>query len=183
MLAWLASWNGYHHHMAAYLVEEVLSLQSRKYSIFCVLLPFSPGLSGPLCDALFQAEDSISILEASHKVKYFITAINEEQSWFRYHHLFAEVPATPSSNVGMEKDRSMPLSASKRVVCRRGMILEAVEAAMAGRCYEQAASLLDVQGLPMAQGYPHERFLTWIKQIPADVLTTTLSWRSGRRLP
>jgi len=51
-----------------------------------------------------------------------------------------------------------------------GMILEAVEAAMAGRCYEQAASLLDVQGLPMAQGYPHERFLTWIKQIPADVL-------------
>jgi len=43
MLAWLASWNGYHHHMAAYLVEEVLSLQKPEIQHFLVCTAILPA--------------------------------------------------------------------------------------------------------------------------------------------
>lgn len=169
-LEWLAAWNGQHHHMATYLTEEVLFQQSAEIQEFLLCTSLLPRLTGSLCDALLDRSDSADVLEALAQANLFLTALDEERTWYRYHHLFAEVL----------KHRLSQCQSKERIaqLCRRAcswyvehnLLLDAVEAVVLAEDYAQAADLLEQQGLPVAQGYPYTRFIAWIEQFPSSIL-------------
>ena len=170
-LQWLAAWNGQHHHIATYLTEEVLLQQTAEIQEFLLCTSLLPRLTGSLCDAILERSDGTEVLEALARANLFLTALDEEHIWYRYHHLFADVL----------KHRLSQCQSKERIaqLCRRAcswyvqhdLLLDAVEAAVLAEDYARAADLLEQQGIPVAQGYPYTRFIAWIEQFPAAVLT------------
>lgn len=169
-LQWLLDWNGQQQHLATYLIEEVLLQQTAEIQEFLLCTSLLPRLTGSLCDALLERSDGVDVLEMLARANLFLTALDEEHTWYRYHHLFAQVL----------KHRLYRCQDKERIaqLCRRAsawymqhnQVLDAVEMTILAEDYTEAANLLEQQGLPIAQGYPYTRFIAWIKQFPPSVL-------------
>ncbi len=89
--SFIASFTGSHRYVVDYLVEEVLSRQPEEVQDFLLQTCLLDRLSGPLCDAVREREDSQRLLEHVERSNLFLVALDEERQWYRYHHLFAEV--------------------------------------------------------------------------------------------
>jgi ATP/maltotriose-dependent transcriptional regulator MalT len=78
-------------YIAEYLIDEVLERQPDDVQTF--LLQTSPleRLTGPLCDAVTGRDDSATMLARLVQEQLFVTPLDSAQTWYRYHHLFAEV--------------------------------------------------------------------------------------------
>ncbi|GHO90935.1 helix-turn-helix transcriptional regulator [Reticulibacter mediterranei] len=170
-IQWLTAWGGQHHHITTYLSEEVLVHQTAEIQEFLLCTSLFPRLTGSLCDALLERGDGTEMLESLAQANLFLTALNEEHSWYHYHHLFADVLRHRLYKT-MSKERIAQL-------CQRAcawylqhdLLLDAVEALVLAEDYAQAADLLERQGIPIAQGYPYTRFISWIEHFPASILT------------
>lgn len=75
-----------------YLVDEVLSLQSAPAQEFLLKTSVLDRLSGPLCEAVTglasPMNDGQSYLEWLEQSNLFVIALDSQQQWYRYHHLF-----------------------------------------------------------------------------------------------
>jgi LuxR family transcriptional regulator, maltose regulon positive regulatory protein len=80
-----------HRFVLDYLTEEVLSRQSQQVQAFLLRTSILQRLSGPLCDAVTGQNDSQAVLESLERSNLFVTALDDERQWYRYHHLFADV--------------------------------------------------------------------------------------------
>ncbi|GCE10055.1 helix-turn-helix transcriptional regulator [Dictyobacter aurantiacus] len=170
-LLWLSTWNGRHRHISTYLIEEVLDQQSSEVQEFLLCTSFLPRLTGSLCNAVSGRSDGDRMLEYLEEANLFTVALDEDRSWYRYHHLFAEVL--------QHRQRKLTGTAHVAKIYRRacawykqqGFFLESVEAAMSAEDYDEAAIMLEQQGIPVTEGYPYERFVSWIERLPSAVLT------------
>lgn len=169
-LEWLAVWNGQHHHMATYLTEEVLLQQPAEIQEFLLCTSLLPRLTGSLCDAFLERSDGALVLEALAQANLFLTALDEEHTWYRYHHLFAEVLKHRLSQCQSKEQIAQLCRRACSWYVQHNLLLDAVEAAVLAEDYAQAADLLEQQGLPVAQGYPYTRFIAWIEQFPSSIL-------------
>ncbi|MCK4345208.1 MAG: hypothetical protein KAX05_07960 [Bacteroidales bacterium] len=82
---------GDNRYIMDYLIEEVLNIQSEDVKDFLLLTSILEQISGPLCDAVLNRNDSQLILESLEKNNMFIVPLDTERNWYRYHHLFADL--------------------------------------------------------------------------------------------
>lgn len=85
------AFTGSSRYVMEYLVEEVLQNQTEDIQHFLLHTSILDRLSGPLCDAVLNKQESQRMLEYLERVNLFIVSLDDEQRWFRYHNLFAEV--------------------------------------------------------------------------------------------
>ncbi len=89
--AFLPAFTGSHHFVLDYLSEEVLSRQPPAVQTFLLQTSMLERLSGSLCDAVTGKPESQAMLEALDRANLFVTALDDERQWYRYHHLFADL--------------------------------------------------------------------------------------------
>lgn len=89
--AFIHSFSGQHHHIVDYLVDEVLNRQPVATQEFLLRTSLFDRFTADLCDAVTRRGDSHAMLESLERSNLFITALDSERRWFRYHHLFAGV--------------------------------------------------------------------------------------------
>lgn len=77
-----------HQYVFDYLVQEVLERQPPEMRSFIIQTGFLPRLCGPLCDASLQRTDSQARLEQVAQANLFLTPLDAERRWYRYHNLF-----------------------------------------------------------------------------------------------
>jgi LuxR family maltose regulon positive regulatory protein len=89
---------GSHHLIFDYLLEEILGKQSTEIQRFLLYTSLLEQLTAPLCDALLDGEQhpqpsrpSASVLDELEHANLFIIPIDNEQRWYRYHPLFADL--------------------------------------------------------------------------------------------
>jgi LuxR family maltose regulon positive regulatory protein len=89
---------GSHHYIFDYLLEEILVQQSPEIHRFLLYTSILDQFTAPLCDALFTGEEEATltrpssvILEELEHANLFIIPLDNEQRWYRYHPLFAEL--------------------------------------------------------------------------------------------
>jgi LuxR family transcriptional regulator, maltose regulon positive regulatory protein len=97
----IADFAGTHRFIMDYLVDDVLRQQSPELRRFLLTTAILDRLSGPLCDVLLDianapAADTPALssqdwLETVERQGLFLTPLDHERRWFRYHQLFAEV--------------------------------------------------------------------------------------------
>jgi len=89
--AFLQAFAGNNRYIADYLMEEVLLRQPAERQSF--LLQTSPlaRLASGLCDAVTGRTDSRAMLHSLEAANLFVTAIDPNRQWFRYHQLFADL--------------------------------------------------------------------------------------------
>ncbi|GCE29632.1 hypothetical protein KDA_51160 [Dictyobacter alpinus] len=80
-----------HRYILDYLTDEVLQGQSAEVRKFLFSTSILERFSAPLCDALLQQEDSQERLRQLEQANLFLSPLDEERRWFRYHHLFSGV--------------------------------------------------------------------------------------------
>jgi LuxR family transcriptional regulator, maltose regulon positive regulatory protein len=87
----LASFGGDDRFVTDYLKAEELAQVGPDELEFLLRTAVLDRMSGPLCNALLEREDSAQMLERLEQGNLFIVPLDHRRRWFRYHHLFREM--------------------------------------------------------------------------------------------
>ncbi len=82
---------GDNRYIMDYLMEEVLKIQTDEIKDFLIKTSVLEQMCAPLCNALLKREDSQQVLESLEQNNMFIIPLDANRTWYRYHHLFADL--------------------------------------------------------------------------------------------
>ena len=74
----------------SYLTEEVLDTARPELREFLCRTSILPRLSAPLCEAVLENPNARELLEEVRQMNLFVTALEPDGSWLRYHQMFAD---------------------------------------------------------------------------------------------
>jgi len=104
--AFVAAFSGADRHLVDYLGEEVLSTQPPVVRDFLLRTSVLERLCASLCDAVTGTTDGADRLDDVLHGNLFLIRLDDEDRWFRYHHLFAGL-------LRHELDRALPGQAAQ----------------------------------------------------------------------
>ena len=169
--AFLVAFTGSHRYVLDYLSAEVLARQPALVQQFLLHTSILERLSGPLCDAVTGQEGSQAMLEALDRANLFVVALDDERNWYRYHHLFAEVLRSHLRQVEPMLVPELHRRASAWFE-QHGLIVEAVQHALAAPDLEPAARLIEPIALPVTLHGQIYTVLGWMKALPEALVRT-----------
>jgi len=88
---WLPRLRGDLHAIAGYLTAEVLERQPTELQEFLLRTSILDQLCPGLCRAVTGTGDAHHLLDRLTRENLFVTALDDRDEWYRYHHLFAEL--------------------------------------------------------------------------------------------
>ena len=202
----IAAFTGSHRYIFGYLVEETLSRQPAEIEEFLLKTAILDRLCGPLCDALMNDAErtlqqtlqqtlqdrpppppavgpSVEILKYLDRSNLFISALDDEGRWFRYHPLFAEAlrARLQAGRPGLLTELHRRASAWFE---QHGEGEEALNHALAAADFDRAQKLIEGQAGPLVQGGELATLQGWLKSLPEEqvqaspVLSTYAGWLS-----
>jgi LuxR family maltose regulon positive regulatory protein len=100
--AFAAAFSGSQRYILDYLVEEVLDRQPEDVQAFLLRTSVLERLCAPLCDAVLGPDEataigagsSSSFLDRIERSNLFLIPLDATRTWYRYHHLFADLLRT-----------------------------------------------------------------------------------------
>jgi len=165
----ISDFAGTHHYIADYLVDEVLSRQSDIVREFLLCTSVLDQLTGPLCDELMDHRDGQNMLEMLERSNLFLTALDDERRWYRYHQLFADL--LKSRLRQNEPQRWIDLHRRAVQWCeRQGMVEESVQYALTAEVYDLAGDLLEKVSGEVVSREKISLMMRWVKSLPKEVL-------------
>lgn len=179
--AFLAAFTGSHRFVLDYLVEEVLSRQSEDVARFLLDTSILRQMSAPLCEAITGRGDAREVLHRLERENVFVTPLDDERLWYRYHRLFADV--LRALLLDQHPDRVFALhAAASRWLLEHGLVADAIEHAIAAGDPEQTADLVELGLADLRRGRQDRTILQWLAALPDDVvrrrplLSTIAGW-------
>ncbi|MBN2099874.1 MAG: hypothetical protein JW753_09810, partial [Dehalococcoidia bacterium] len=165
----VASFGGSHRFVLDYLSDEVLSRQTADVQSFLLGTSILDRLTGPLCDAVTGRKDSRNVLRRLEEANLFLVPCDDERTWYRYHHLFADILQQRLHQSEHDRVRLLHSRASKW--CQRnGLTDEAIVHALgAGDC-DRAANLIERAAESALMRGEVATFLGWVEALPDDVV-------------
>ena len=137
----VTEFSGSERTVAGYLLAEVLERQPPEVRELLLRTSVLERVSGPLADYLTGRPGSERILQELEDANAFVTSLDVGRSWFRYHHLFADL-------LQLELRRAAPavVGSLHRAAAQwheqEGYIVEAIRHAQAARDWPLASRLL-----------------------------------------
>ncbi|MCF8011119.1 MAG: LuxR C-terminal-related transcriptional regulator [Clostridiales bacterium] len=80
--------NGNDYHISSYFAEEALNIWPEDIKTFLLQTSVLEQLTWKLCNAVTGRTDSQDVLQKLAENSSFLIALDYEEKWFRYHHLF-----------------------------------------------------------------------------------------------
>jgi LuxR family maltose regulon positive regulatory protein len=87
----VAEFSGSNRTVADYLIAEMLERQPREVQDLLLRTSIVDRINGELADLLSERSDSERILLELEDANAFVSSLDPERTWFRYHHLFADL--------------------------------------------------------------------------------------------
>lgn len=173
--AFIDSFSGSHRFVLDYLLEEVLEQQPQNVQSFLLQTSILDRFCGPLCDAVCSpgitpsAQETLQYLEQANL---FLVPLDIERRWYRYHHLFADLlrQRLQQRSVDEEQDVTHLHGRASAWYEANGLEIEAFRHAIAANEHEQAARLVQGDGLPLHYRGAGKLVLNWLESLPATVL-------------
>jgi LuxR family maltose regulon positive regulatory protein len=145
------SFTGSHRFIMDYLLEEVLNQQPAEVQAFLLQTAVLTRLNADLCHAVvgIGADASQQILEELYRHNIFLTPLDDERRWYRYHHLFADLLRQRlQQNMAECEVAELHCQASQWYEAN-SLELEAFHHAVAANDVERALRLIEGEGLPL----------------------------------
>jgi LuxR family maltose regulon positive regulatory protein len=165
----IQSFTGSNRLILDYLIEEVLTQQSKEIQTFLSQTSILNHLTGPLCDALTGQENGQANLEALERTNLFIVPLDNERRWYRYHHLFADL-----LHQRLHLDQpDLVLELHRRAsewYERNGFADDAMEHALSAADFERAAHLLEGQADALWMQGENVKLQGWLAKLPVDLV-------------
>jgi LuxR family maltose regulon positive regulatory protein len=165
----VASFTGSHRHVLHYLTEEVLQRQPEGVQTFMLQTAILDRLCGPLCDTVTDQSGSQAVLERLERANLFIIPLDDEQHWYRYHHLFADLLRNRLGKVHPDEVPTLHRRASEWYEGKE-LLPEAISHALAGEDVERAIRLIEGDALAMLDQGELATVLGWLDALPDEVV-------------
>ena len=165
----IEKFKGDNRYIADYLTEEVLNRQPEHLRNFLLQTSILESLSGPLCDAVTRQENSRQMLNTLEKANLFVIPLDDERSWYRYHHLFADLLKQQLRLQQGELESELHRRASQWLA-ENGFKNEAVDHAFASQNNAQAAQLIEEIAEIHWDHARESRLLQWLKKLPDEFI-------------
>ena len=137
----VAEFSGSEHMVADYLLAEVLERQPETVRRLLLRTSILDRVNGALADVLVGEPGSEAILQELEDDNAFVVSIDASRSWFRYHHLLADLLQLELRKRAPAELRALHSTAA-RWFSEHGFPLEAVRHAQAAEDWTLAAWLL-----------------------------------------
>jgi LuxR family transcriptional regulator, maltose regulon positive regulatory protein len=136
-----AGFSGRERVVAEYLLAEVLERQPQDVTRLLLRTSLLERVSGPLADRLTGSPGSYRILAQLEDAGAFVVAVDPERTWFRYHHLFADLLALELRRTEPKEVPGLHTVAASWFA-ERGYPVEAIRHAQAAEDWRFASRLL-----------------------------------------
>lgn len=163
----LANFTGDDRFVVDYLAEEVLDRQPDDIRSFLLQTAILDRLSGGLCDAVTETTGGRATLGQLDRSNLFLVALDDRRHWYRYHHLFADVLRARLADDDPAIVDELHRRAS-RWYADNDEPAAAVEHAMAGRHFDDAARLIELTAPAMRRRRQEGTLRRWLEALPDE---------------
>lgn len=156
-------------YVAEYLIGEVLEHQPQDVQAFLLQTSLLERMTGPLCDAVTRRTDSAAMLVRLMQAQLFLTPLDPNLAWYRYHHLFAEI-----LRERLQREDSTVLALCHQRAAQwfgqHGMIDDAIRHLIAAQALEEAAMLIEGEADRLVLRGETAGLVAWVRALPREVL-------------
>jgi LuxR family transcriptional regulator, maltose regulon positive regulatory protein len=168
--AFIASFRGSNRYIVSLLGEEVLAGLTEEVRQFLLMTSVLRTMTGSLCDAVTDGEGSATLLRELARSNLFVVSLDEQDEWYRYHHLFSEL-------LLYELMRTMPNLVP--VLRRRasvwlegaGFFEGAIRLAILATDYERVGLLIARHWYAYASAGQTATVERWLESLPEETIT------------
>jgi LuxR family maltose regulon positive regulatory protein len=160
-------------YLVDFLVQEVLNRQPEEVRRFLLRTCHLEALCGPLCEAVAAPEAEAGygarMLRRLHHQNLFLTPLDQQSTWYRYHRLFAEC----LQRVQEDTDAAEIPELHRRAAAwleTNGRLDAAFQHALATTDGEWAADLFDRHAVAMIRAGELQTLTLWLGRLPAEVV-------------
>jgi len=182
----IASFEAGHRHILDYLGTEVLARQPEPLRSFLLRTSILQRLSGSLCDAVLETNNSAELLAELEHGNLFLVALDDHHEWWRYHHLFAQLLRL---ELASHEPALVPVLHSQAAAWHRdaGDVEAAIYHATAAGNFAEAGSVIARHWLSYYRRGQVATLERWLRGLPEDVMTADppmaliAAWVGGQR--
>ena len=163
------AFTGSNRFVIDYLADEVLARQPAQVRSFLLRTSVLDRLTGSLCDSVTGRGDGTDMLEDLDRGNVFLVPLDSQRSWYRYHHLFADVL---HARLLAEEPDQVPVLHQRASAwyALHDLAADAVRHALAGEDFARAAYLVEA-ALPELRRTRQDRLLlAWARSMPESVV-------------
>lgn len=165
----IEAFTGSSHYVLDYLIEEVFERQPAEVQDFLLKTSILDRFTAGLCDVVTQQKHSREMLQTLDQSNLFIVPLDQSRTWYRYHHLFAELLCQRLHSTETLSENELHHLASQWFTAE-GFLPEAIHHALAASDWEQAAELIGNNSVMMLRRGELMTLLGWLKALPDEVV-------------
>ena len=151
-----------------YLADDVFTLQSQEIQNFLLKSSVLDRMNTEVCNRMMDIHNSREIFEELEDKNLFITPLDEENGWYRYHHLFQDFLRARLERQSPDLKKELTLKASVWFL-QYGSVTEAVNYALEAHDYELSASLIEEHAINFTTRGQMPLLQDWLSRIPAHI--------------
>jgi LuxR family transcriptional regulator, maltose regulon positive regulatory protein len=163
--------NGDNRYIMDYLMEEVLKIQTEDNKEFLLQTSILEQMSASLCNDILNRNDSQLILDTLEKNNMFVIPLDEQRTWYRYHHLFADLLKQRLK----QKDRATLINLHNKAsewFHINAMPVFAIEHAIKAANFEKSSQLIGEIAESMWKNGQHAAILKYGDMLPDESIKT-----------
>lgn len=166
---YIKTFTGNHRHVLHFLREEVFNRQSKDIQQFLIETSILNRFCGSLCDVVTNQHGSEALLENMEQDNLFLITLDEEGTWYRYHHLFSDLLLYYIKREFPEKRTLLHRKAGDWYL-KRNEVNEAIHHFLSSNEYEKVAQILDENLRLMTRVNSANQFSRAIEMVPENLL-------------
>lgn len=152
-----------------YLMNEVFAQQPPDLQKFLLESATLEQLSPALCDELLDTRDARAMLISIEQKNLFITRLDEEETWYRYHHLFQEFLWTRLRETDANRWRGLHQRAAE-MFRARNTPAQVIAHLLRANLFEQAAPVIEQIAKATFDAGHWTTLAKWIDTLPRPVV-------------
>jgi LuxR family maltose regulon positive regulatory protein len=169
--AFVSGFGGTSRHVVDFLVDEVLDAHDPETQSLMLRSSILERLSGPLCDAVLESQNSAQLLTQLAQTNLFLLPLDDEGESYRFHHLFAQLLRVELEHREPGLARTLHLRAYDWYRSE-GFLDKAIGHAQAAGAYAEAVDMITETWLRTASTGRHATVLAWLDRFPAELSRT-----------
>lgn len=165
----IRQFRGHQHHIADYLLEEVFRHLSEEMRAFILRTSILSRMNHSLCQAVTGISNGQEYLEQLENWNLFITPLDDQRGWYRYHHLLSDFGQQLFARTAPEEWMRAHIHAA-RWLETQGFEEEAAKHYLEGRQYDDVVRVIENN----LQAFLHKNFAMlskWVLNLPENYLS------------
>ena len=164
------TFTGTNRHVLNYLTEEVLIRLPEDVQAFLLSTSILEQLNASLCDMLTQQSNGRAMLEWLGQADLFLIALDDQQYWYRYYHLFTDLLR---HHLQQKQPTIVPLLHLRASTWyeQHDMLVDAVTHAFAAGDLERAANLIERCALSLIERGDDALMSSWLAKLPETIIS------------